>query len=130
MDPPGRLLLAEDDLLLAATLAEFLRDDGYMVTSTHNGAQALAAAEGLQFDVLLTDLRMPVMDGMALIRALRTQRPELAVVVMSGDEPPDWRRAIGPTDAGSGRLALIKKPMSLTQLREALLAVWPATARA
>lgn len=128
-EPPGRLLLAEDDLLLAATLAEFLRDEGYHVTSANDGAQALEAAEGLDFDILLTDLRMPVMDGMALIRALRAKRPSLPVVVMSGDVPTDWRNAIGPMPEGAGELHLIKKPMSLSQLREALLAVWPATVR-
>jgi len=127
---PGRLLLAEDDLLLAATLAEFLRDDGYHVTSANDGAQALAASRGLDFDVLLTDLRMPVMDGMALIRALRAERPDLPVVVMSGDVPADWRSAIGPTQDGPGRLHLVKKPMSLSQLREALMAVWPTPVRA
>ncbi len=120
----GRLLLAEDDLLLAATLVEFLRADGHIVTAAPDGAAALAASEGLEFDVLLTDLRMPVMDGMALIRALRARRPDLPVVVMSGDVPVDWRSAIGIDNNNAGKIELVRKPMSLAQLRNALASVW------
>ena len=126
---PARLLIAEDDTLLSATLAEFLRDEGHDVTLVPDGAAALAAAEGLDFDVLLTDLRMPVMDGMALIRALRQDRPGLPVLVISGDVPADWRCAIGPTADGPAPLLLLRKPMSLSQLRTALGKVFPACAR-
>lgn len=122
-DTPARLLIAEDDTLLAATLAEFLREEGHTVTLAANGEAALAAAQGLEFDVLLTDLRMPVMDGMALIRTLRVDRPELPVVVISGDLPADWRLAVGPTADGPAPLHLVTKPMTLSQLRAALAAV-------
>ncbi len=129
-DVQARLLIAEDDHLLSATLAEFLRDEGHEVTMANDGAAALAASVGLDFDVLLTDLRMPVMDGMALIRALRAERPDLPVVVISGDVPLDWRFAIGPTADGPAPLQLVRKPMRLTQLREALSSVWPVRERA
>jgi CheY-like chemotaxis protein len=128
-EPPARLLIAEDDQLLSETLQEFLREDGHVVTLAPDGAAALAASEGLDFDVLLTDLRMPVMDGMALIRALRAERPQLPVVIMSGDVPADWRGAMGATADGQGPLQLVRKPMTMTQLRSALSAVWPSCAR-
>ncbi len=127
---PARLLIAEDDHLLSATLAEFLREEGHEVTLAPDGAAALAAAEGLAFDVLLTDLRMPVMDGMALIRALRAERPDLPVVIISGDVPADWRCAIGATADGPAPLQLVRKPMSLAQLRQALNSVWSACEKA
>ncbi len=129
-DMPGHVLLAEDDFLLATTVTEFLRDEGYEVTVAQDGGAALLAATGLRFDVLLTDLRMPVMDGTALIRALRLQRPDLPVVVMSGDVPPEWHAAMEQPETGTGQLKLIHKPMSLLQLREALRSVWPEPAGA
>ncbi len=129
-DAPGHVLLAEDDFLLAVTVTEFLRDEGYEVTVASDGGAALSAASGLRFDVLLTDLRMPVMDGTALIRALRLQRPDLPVVVMSGDVSPEWHAAMEQPETGTGQLKLIHKPMSLLQLREALKSVWPEQARA
>jgi CheY-like chemotaxis protein len=129
-ETPARLLIAEDDQLLSATLAEFLREEGHEVTMAQDGAAALEAAIGLDFDILLTDLRMPVMDGMALIRALRAERPHLPVVVISGDVPTDWRSAIGATADGPAPLQLVRKPMSMMQLRSALSSVWSACARA
>jgi CheY-like chemotaxis protein len=111
-------------------LRNSLRDEGYQVTSAPDGGAALSASVGLSFDVLLTDLRMPVMDGTALIRALRAQRPDLPVVVMSGDVPPGWCVAMDQPDAGSGQMKLLHKPMSLFQLRDALQAVWSESVQA
>lgn len=127
---PVRVLLAEDDVLLAATVAEFLEEVGFRVVLGHDGAQALALADEVAFDVLLTDLRMPAIDGVTLIRSLRFRRPDLPVVVMSGNVPEGWRDGIGPTPDGRERLILLEKPMSMTRLCEALrevLGTPPAT---
>lgn len=124
-DGPGkghwpRVLMAEDDVLLAATVAEFLHEAGFMVTVGRDGAQALALADSIEFDVLLTDLRMPVIDGPTLIRCLRTRRPYLPVVVMSGNVPNGWRSKILVAPDGRERLVLLDKPMSMARLCQAL----------
>lgn len=123
------VLLAEDDPLLALTVTDFLQEEGFVVTPASDGVAALSLAKGLTFDILLTDLRMPGLDGTALIRALRATRPDLPVVIMSGDAPPGWKDRLGET-GDARRVFLITKPMRLMHLRDTLVEalVEPATA--
>ena len=88
------ILLVEDDPELREELAEWLRTEGFAVTATANGKEALAVLEDhLSPSVILTDLLMPVMNGWELRTALKG-RPETAhipVVVMSGAVSRDPR---------------------------------------
>src|SRR5690606_24110733 len=68
-----RVLLAEDDVHVGAFMAEALRFLGFEVTLASDGAQALALAADHEFDVVMTDHRMPEMDGLGLVRALRAR---------------------------------------------------------
>ena len=61
---PARILLVEDELNMARTLAKNLERAGYEVEHAPHGEAALARLESVTFDVVLTDLKMPVMDGM------------------------------------------------------------------
>ena len=115
---PWRVLLAEDDALLGHTVNDFLSDEGFAVSLVCDGQQALETAEDLAFDVLLTDLRMPRVDGAELIRRLRSGRPDLPVVVMSGNAPTDLRETLARE--GEGQLVMVTKPMRLRQLLRAL----------
>lgn len=65
-----RLLVADDDRLVLATLSEGLRQAGYEVVTAASGAEALEAAAGGPFDLAILDLRMPGMDGLELARRL------------------------------------------------------------
>src|SRR4051812_37418368 len=84
-----RVLLAEDEAMIALTLSDILEAEGYEVTIAGDGAKALARARqfGEALDVLVTDLNMPEMSGEDLIHALRGDRPELPVVVVTGSAP-------------------------------------------
>jgi DNA-binding response OmpR family regulator len=113
-----RVLVAEDDKLLASTVHDFLLDEGFDVCVAVDGAAALEAAADFKFDILLTDLRMPRLDGFELIRRLRADRPQLPVVVMSGNAPADLSESLRPH--GSGPMVIIAKPMRLGQLLAAL----------
>jgi DNA-binding response OmpR family regulator len=113
-----RVLIVEDDTLLAGTVHDFLLDEGFQVCVAVDGQAALEAAADLAFDILLTDLRMPRLDGFELIRRLRADRPELPVVVMSGNAPVDLTDSL--RQHGSGPLVFINKPMRLGQLLQAL----------
>jgi DNA-binding NtrC family response regulator len=79
----ARVLLVDDDGNLRRVLAHHLQTAGYDVTAKADGRGALEALEGVEVDLLLTDVRMPGMDGMALLREVRRLAPDLPVLVMT-----------------------------------------------
>ncbi len=80
---PDRILIAEDDQVQRDIIADILIKEGHQVTAAASARAALDALEGDAFDLLLTDLRMPEMDGLELLREARRRRPELDVVLMT-----------------------------------------------
>jgi DNA-binding NtrC family response regulator len=81
---PARILLVEDELNMARTLAKNLERAGYQVEHAPHGEAALARMGSVNFDVVLTDLKMPVMDGMDLLRAMHERNIGAAAVVLTG----------------------------------------------
>jgi two-component system response regulator AtoC len=79
----GRILVAEDEEGVRTFLAETLERAGHEVTQVADGASALRAAHEEPFDVVLTDLRMPGTDGMAVVRTVRTEQPDVEVIVLT-----------------------------------------------
>src|SRR5512143_507886 len=78
-----RLLLVEDDRVVRLTVRDALVEAGYRVTACADAESALAAAEGAAFDLVLTDIRLPGLDGMTLFRRLRAASADPAVVLMT-----------------------------------------------
>lgn len=80
-----RILLAEDEDALRSLIERALKQDGHEVVATADGAAALdaltAAAGG--FDLLLTDIKMPLMDGIALALAAARDHPRLIILLMT-----------------------------------------------
>jgi len=82
--PSGaRLLVADDEPHQREMLRSLLTRAGFAVELAANGAEALAALEREPFDLLLTDQKMPGMDGLALLEAARRLQPQLPVVLMT-----------------------------------------------
>ena len=79
-----RILLVEDEHNMARTLAKNLERAGHEVEHAPHGEAALARLGEARFDVVLTDLKMPVMDGMQLLRAMHERESAPAVVVLTG----------------------------------------------
>ncbi|NKC30037.1 response regulator [Falsiroseomonas selenitidurans] len=117
-----RILVAEDEGLAAMALEDELLREGYAVTLAPDGLAALEAAAQEPPDLLLTDLRMPRLDGSALIRALRAARPDLPVVVMTGYAPAGGAAAFAAD--GEAPISLFAKPLDmdavLAELRKLL----------
>jgi two-component system cell cycle sensor histidine kinase/response regulator CckA len=91
--PPPRagsgptVLLVEDEDPLRFAIRRFLQTEGYTVLEAHNGASALevlSQTEATGVQLVLTDLRMPIMDGRQLAAALARMRPSLPIIFMSG----------------------------------------------
>jgi CheY-like chemotaxis protein len=115
---PLRVLMAEDEQLAAEVLEEGLLDAGFEVLAAPDGQAALElAGTGARFDVLLTDLRMPRLDGRELIARLRAGRPDLPVVVMTGYPPNGGTSELHD---GSAPLELLTKPIELARLVNAI----------
>src|SRR6185437_6772935 len=119
--PTARILIVDDEAALATALARTLQNDGYSTTSVTNATQAVpllqtALAGGAPFDVLITDLMMPEMNGIALLRAALQEDEHLAVVVMTGHGTIDSAVAA----MKNGALDFIEKPFNLTAIRPVL----------
>jgi CheY-like chemotaxis protein len=114
----ARILLAEDDEALRALCARALRMDGHEIATACDGAEALdVIARGhAGFDLLLTDIRMPIMDGIALALAAARDYPTLTILLMTGYA--DQRERAHGLDAIIHDV--IAKPFSVTTLRGAV----------
>ncbi len=82
----ARILLAEDEDSLRELVARALVQDGHEVVTNPDGAAALEALsrDGGRYDLLLTDIRMPIMDGIALALAAGRDYPALPILLMTG----------------------------------------------
>jgi CheY-like chemotaxis protein len=80
----ARILLAEDDNAVSAFVLRALKLRGHEVTAVGDGLAALDALNGNAFDLLLTDIVMPGMDGIALALKVSRDRPAMKILMMSG----------------------------------------------
>jgi len=79
----GKILIVDDEAAARTSLTELLRGEGYTVEAAADGFKALARVEELEPDLVLTDLNMPGIDGVELLRKLKESSPELPVVLMT-----------------------------------------------
>ncbi|HUJ62248.1 MAG TPA: sigma-54 dependent transcriptional regulator [Kofleriaceae bacterium] len=79
----SRILVVDDKLALAETLADGLLDRGYAARATGSSREALEAVTRGELDLLVTDLRMPGIDGLALVEASRAPALDIPVIVMT-----------------------------------------------
>ena len=83
MEQNLRILVVDDDRRMTRTIADILALSGYQVTEAGSGPDALEKARATEFDCVLTDIKMPEMDGVELHRRLREAQPGLPVVLMT-----------------------------------------------
>lgn len=79
----AKVLLADDHALVADGLVNLMKDDFDLVGVVHDGRALVDAADRLRPDVIVTDITMPVMNGLDAIRQIRTRRPDARVVVLT-----------------------------------------------
>jgi len=108
----GRILLVEDEDMVRAVAERALTRAGYQVTACPGGEEGLAAmAQGTEFDLVVSDVVMPGMDGPAMVRAIRQQRPDMPILFMSGYAEEQLRKEIDIPD-----MHFIAKPFSVSAI--------------
>jgi DNA-binding NtrC family response regulator len=79
-----KLLIVDDDKVAMKNLEQLLKREGYAVTATQSGGNALALLEKQPFDLMLSELRMDKVDGMQLLKRCRESHPDTAVILIAG----------------------------------------------
>jgi DNA-binding NtrC family response regulator len=123
----GHVLVVEDEAAIRDMIEEGLRDEGYEVTLVPDGESAVAVLRDTPVQVVLTDLMLPSMDGLEVLRRVQTESPETACIVMTGHGTVE--QAVLAMKAGamdfvtkpiqlSTVAVLIKKAMDVQRLRQ------------
>lgn len=81
----ARILVVDDSLFTRLTICSMLRDAGHETLEAGNGREGLSLAVAEKPDVILSDLLMPEMDGIAFLNSLREQKIDLPVIILSAD---------------------------------------------
>jgi CheY-like chemotaxis protein len=116
----ARILIAEDEDSVRSLVVRALESEGHRTVATRDGAEALEAIarEDGAFDLVLSDIKMPVMDGIALALAVARDHPGMAILLMTGFA--DQReRASGLEGLVHG---VIAKPFTVAEIRFAVAA--------
>ena len=106
------ILLVDDDAVFLASFAEMLRslDGNYKISTAENGEQAAAIIKTVPINLLITDLRMPVMDGLELVLRIAENHPGIPMIVMSASENPRSIQELG------ARVRYFEKPVNIDDL--------------
>ncbi len=105
------ILVVDDDANLRELLTETLQAIGYQTTSATDGEEALREIRKNSFDLIITDVKMPIMDGISLLNTIKQQQPDLPVLFITGVTEPE---AIGQ-GSPDGFLA---KPFRISHIEE------------
>jgi DNA-binding response OmpR family regulator len=107
-----RLLVVEDDPMLGAGLTQALQQSGYAVDLARNGEEAVAAAAAQNYALILLDLGLPGMDGMAVLRAIRGRHDATPIIILTAKDRPAQK--VAGLDRGADDY--LAKPFDLEEL--------------
>lgn len=110
------ILVVDDEISICRMLASMLTDQTHTVRTASNGQEALESMQNHPPDLVLTDIHMPHMDGLAFLRSVHTRYPDLPVIAMTGDHNLD----IAVKAFRNGASDYLKKPIQRRELIERL----------
>lgn len=108
--PSVHILLVDDNTLGLAARKSVLEEQGYRITTASGGLEALDLMTGHEFQLLVTDYKMPKMNGVEFIAEARKRRPDIPVILLSG-----FADTLGLSETNSGADAVIQKSASEVQ---------------
>lgn len=112
----AKILITEDEDSLRRFVARALRLDGHETFEAADGAEGLACLENEPYDLLLSDIRMPVMDGIALAHEAAANFPSMKILLMTGYAEQRERA----DDLMEKIVDVVSKPFSLPDIRRAV----------
>jgi|TARA_R110002126_G_scaffold54099_14_gene146410 two-component system cell cycle response regulator CpdR len=112
----AKILITEDETALRSFVARALRMDGHETTEAEDGADGLEKLAADDFDLLLSDVRMPVMDGIALAEETARSFPNTKILLMTGYAEQRERA----DDLAEIIIDVVPKPFSLPDIRNAV----------
>jgi len=111
-----KILIVEDDSATAWALEQSLSDEGYAITSVDSAEKALAALRQQAFELVITDLRLPRMDGLELVRRVQARKSKAPVIVVTAYGNEETQRRLEE----SGVHATFAKPFQMDRLRKSV----------
>lgn len=102
--PPARILLVDDNRLGLIARKSVLEDQGYKITTAMEGQEAFERFSREKFELIVTDYKMPRMNGLELIEKIRASTADVPIILLSG-----YAEALGMTEANTGANVVITK---------------------
>ena len=92
-DPAARILCVDDEAIILDSFRRILVLDGYSIDTVETGQEALGLIQARHYDFVFTDLRMPAMDGVEVVKSVKHMRPDIDVIIVTGyaSVRPPWR---------------------------------------
>lgn len=109
-----RILIVDDLTDLCNVLQRFLSRSGFETVTACNGADGLAKFEKNEFDLVITDLNMPIMNGASMARQIKNKSPEMPLILLTGKNLDSVNRLIEVSGADS----VMRKPFRLAEIKE------------
>jgi two-component system cell cycle response regulator CpdR len=116
-----QILIVEDDEAMREFLCQAISRFGYYVEAVEDGTEALRRVEESHFDLLLTDIRMPGLDGIELARQARRRYPGLSVLLVTAY----LQDALGAPELTEAGIGVLSKPFNLDELIDRVEASLP-----
>jgi two-component system, OmpR family, response regulator len=112
----ARVLLVDDEVAFANNIAKLISKRGYEVIAVYNGESAIRAIEENEFDVIVLDLKMPGLDGLATLKQIKKRQPNVEVIILTGHGSMDS----GIDGIQLGAFDFIMKPVRFEDLHESI----------
>jgi DNA-binding NtrC family response regulator len=110
----AKVLLVDDEETFANNIAKLMSKRGFEVKTVYNGESAIQALNEFDFDVIVLDLKMPGLDGLATLKLIKLKKPEVEVIILTGHGSMES----GIDGIQMGAFDFIMKPVRFDDLHE------------
>jgi two-component system response regulator AtoC len=110
-----RILVVDDEAIIRHLLTDIFKEDGHKVIAVENGKEAVEKVKESRFDLVFSDVHMPVLNGLETIKIIRNLDKNISIVMM--DSFPDLLSELAQEE---GAITCIHKPFELKEIREVL----------